>query len=244
MSPHAPAPDPTPLLEPRSIAVVGANDRPGSYADIVLRNLARAGFDGDVWGVNPRRTEVHGRPCVPSVADLPEPVDAVVVAIPAAGVPAVIADAVARGCGGAVVLSAGFGEIEGGRGLERELREAALAGGLPRVRPERERHRRGRLAGADVGRLGRSAGARGRGDDLPERQRRRQRARLAPRDPLPHGPLHGQPGRARRQRLAGGHLRARRACARWRCSWRRTATASAWPRRSPAAPSAASAWPC
>jgi acetate---CoA ligase (ADP-forming) len=135
LSPRAPAPDPTPLLEPRSIAVVGANDRPGSYGDIVLRNLARAGFDGEVWGVNPRRTEVHGRPCVPLVTDLPGPVDAVVVAIPAAGVPAVIGDAVARGCGGAVVLSAGFGEIEGGRGLERELREAATAGGLPLCGP-------------------------------------------------------------------------------------------------------------
>ena len=127
--------DPTPLLEPRSIAVVGANDRPGGYADIVLRNLARAGFEGEVWGVNPRRTEVHGRPCVPSVTDLPEPVDAVVVAIPAEGVPAVIAEAVARGCGGAVVISAGFGEIEEGRELERELREVALAGGLPLCGP-------------------------------------------------------------------------------------------------------------
>jgi acetate---CoA ligase (ADP-forming) len=135
LSLRPPTPDPTPLLEPRSIAVVGANDRPGSYGDIVLRNLARAGFDGKVWGVNPRRTEVHDRPCVPSVTDLPEPVDAVVVAIPAAGVPPVIADTVARGCGGAVVMSAGFGEIEDGRGLERELREVALAGGLPLCGP-------------------------------------------------------------------------------------------------------------
>ena len=207
---HAPAPDPTPLLEPRSIAVVGANDRPGSYADLVLRNLARAGFEGDVWGVNPRRTEVHDRPCVPSVADLPEPVDAVVVAIPAAGVPAVIADAVTRGCGGAIVLSAGFGEIESGRGLEQELREAALAGGLPLCGPN----------GNGIFAVGSRAPMWGdsvapmepgrRGDDLPERQRRRQRARLAPRDPLPHGPLHGKPGGARRQRLAGGDLRARR----------------------------------
>ncbi len=64
-SPRPPALDLAPLLEPRSIAVVGANDRPGSYGDIVLRNLARARFAGEVWGVNPRRTEVHGRPCVP-----------------------------------------------------------------------------------------------------------------------------------------------------------------------------------
>ena len=76
------APDPTPLLRPRSVAVVGANDRPGSYGDEIFRNLAAAGFAGAVWGVNPKRDEVHGRPCVPRVADLPEPVDAVVVAIP------------------------------------------------------------------------------------------------------------------------------------------------------------------
>ena len=135
MSGTAPTPDPTPLLEPRSIAVVGANDRAGSYADIVLRNLERAGFEGEVWGVNPRREEVHGRPCVASVSDLPDPVDAVVVAIPAASVPSVITEAAAAGCGGAVVLSAGFGEIEEGRELERQLREAATAGGLPLCGP-------------------------------------------------------------------------------------------------------------
>jgi acetate---CoA ligase (ADP-forming) len=135
LSRQEPIPDLTPLLEPRSIAVVGANDRPGSYADIVLRNLDRAGFEGEVWGVNPRRKEVHGHPCVPSVADLPRPVDAVVVAIPAAGVPEVVSGAAARGCGGAVVISAGFGEIAEGRELERELRERATAGGLPLCGP-------------------------------------------------------------------------------------------------------------
>ena len=127
--------DPTPLLDPRSIAVVGANDRPGSYGDIVLRNLARVGFEGPVWGVNPRRVEVHGRECVQSVADLPQPVDAVVVAIPAAGVPAVIRDAAARDCGGAIVISAGFGEVPQGRELERELADAAMTGGLPLCGP-------------------------------------------------------------------------------------------------------------
>ncbi len=96
-----------------------------------MRNLERSGFEGPVWGVNPRRTEVLGRPCVPSVADLPEPVDAVVVAIPAASVPATLAQAVERGCGGAVVLSAGFGEVESGRGLEQAMREVAQAGRLP-----------------------------------------------------------------------------------------------------------------
>ena len=122
---------PEPLLRPRSVAVVGASERPGAYGDLVLRNLAAAGFEGDVWGVNPGREEVHGRPCVASVAALPTAVDAVFVAIPAAGVPAVVREAGERGCGGAIVVSAGFGETAAGRELEAELRSAALATGLP-----------------------------------------------------------------------------------------------------------------
>ncbi|MFT3863645.1 MAG: acetate--CoA ligase family protein [Solirubrobacterales bacterium] len=125
------APDPTPLLRPTSVAVVGANDRPGSYGDVIFRNLAAAGFEGAVYGVNPKRDEVHGRPCVPTVADLPEAVDAVVVAIPAAACAPVIVEAGERGCGGAIVLAAGFGETAAGRPLEAELREAAATAGIP-----------------------------------------------------------------------------------------------------------------
>ena len=120
-----------PLLAPRSVAVVGATSRPGSYADETLRNLKRLGFAGRVWGVHPTRKRVHGRTCVPTVADLPEPVDAVVVAIPAPGVPEVIEQAGARGCGGAVVYGAGFGETPDGVALEQALREAAARHDLP-----------------------------------------------------------------------------------------------------------------
>jgi acyl-CoA synthetase (NDP forming) len=120
-----------PLLHPRSVAVVGATSRPGAYADETLRNLKRMGFAGRVWGVHPTRKRVHGRVCVPTVADLPEPVDAVVVAIPAAGVPEVIEQAGARGCGGAVVYGAGFGETADGVVLERALQEAAARHDFP-----------------------------------------------------------------------------------------------------------------
>jgi acyl-CoA synthetase (NDP forming) len=80
-----------------------------------------------VWGVNPRRREVLGRECVPTIADLPEAVDAVVVAIPAAGVAAVIDHAGARGCGGAVVFSAGFDEVQSGRQHHRAQDAVAAA---------------------------------------------------------------------------------------------------------------------
>jgi acetate---CoA ligase (ADP-forming) len=121
----------TPLLQPRSIAVVGATSRRGTYADETLRNLKRIGFEGRVWGVHPTRRRVHGRVCVPAVAELPEPVDAVVVAIPAEGVPEVIEQAGARGCGGAVVYGAGFAETADGTARQQALRDAALRHDLP-----------------------------------------------------------------------------------------------------------------
>ncbi len=119
------------LLHPRTVAVVGATERPGSYAGQTLLNLKMAGYRGEVWGVNPRRTSVYGLPCFPSLAACPSPPDAVVVAIPAAGVVDVVKEAGALGCGGAVVYGAGFGEIAGGAAREAELAAVAAAHDLP-----------------------------------------------------------------------------------------------------------------
>jgi acetate---CoA ligase (ADP-forming) len=119
------------LLRPGSVAVVGATDRDGSYGAQALISLEAIGFPGQVWGINPGRSEALGRPCVPSLADLPEAVDAVVVAIPAAGVPEVIEQAGALGCGGAVVFSAGFAEAAGGAELQAQLTAAAQRHALP-----------------------------------------------------------------------------------------------------------------
>jgi len=134
------------LLHPRTVAVVGATDRDGSYAGQTLLNLKTLGYRGEVWGVNPRREEVHGFSCFASLSACPSPPDAVVVAIPAAGVAAAVDEAGAVGCGGAVVFGAGFGEMAAGAiagnaaaveeaatgaGLETDLRAAAARHGLP-----------------------------------------------------------------------------------------------------------------
>ena len=119
------------VLRPRSVAVVGASERDDSYAGETLLNLRAAGFEGSVWGVNPNRTEAHGFPCFPSLSELPEVPDAVVVGIPAAGVADVVEEAGALGCGGAVVYGAGFGEVALGADHERRLREAAARHSLP-----------------------------------------------------------------------------------------------------------------
>src|SRR3954467_8316190 len=126
--------DLTRLMSPRSIAVVGATPREDTYAHETLRNLALLGYDGEVWGVHPTHREVLGRPVFPSLGDLPAPADAGDVAIPAAGVPAVIEEAGATGCGGAVVFGAGFAE-GGAMDLEDRLVAAAVRHALPVIGP-------------------------------------------------------------------------------------------------------------
>ena len=121
----------TRLLAPRSVAVVGASTRPGSYGNQVMANLVDAGFGGPLAGVHPSATTVHGRACVPCIAELPFVPDAVVIATPAATVPELVAEAGAFGCGGAIVLAAGFGETARGAGLQERLRRAALDHDLP-----------------------------------------------------------------------------------------------------------------
>lgn len=116
------------LLRARSVAIVGASDRPGALGASVLANLERAGFDGAIHLVNPNRAEIGGRPCVASVADLPRGIDAAVLAIPRAGVLDAMRGLAERGVGAAVIFSAGFAE-DGAQGLadQREIARIAAA---------------------------------------------------------------------------------------------------------------------
>ncbi|EQB10690.1 hypothetical protein RLDS_27295 [Sphingobium lactosutens DS20] len=68
------------LLRPRSVVIVGASDKPGALGASVLSNLARNGFSGDIHLINPKRPEIGGRPCLPSVDALPDSVDVAVLA--------------------------------------------------------------------------------------------------------------------------------------------------------------------
>jgi acetyl-CoA synthetase len=119
------------LLAPRSVAVVGASPRVDTYGHQALDNLVAAQFDGPVFGVHPRETEVLGVRCYPTLSELPEIPDAIVIATPAATVPDLIDEAGRLGVGGAVVIAAGFAEVEHGRELQRQLRENALRYDMP-----------------------------------------------------------------------------------------------------------------
>ena len=63
-------PDLGPLLNPHSVAVVGASDKPGSFGAQVIRNLIDFGYQGSIYGVHPRLTELFGRPCFASLGSV------------------------------------------------------------------------------------------------------------------------------------------------------------------------------
>ncbi|MFD5515450.1 GNAT family N-acetyltransferase [Streptomyces sp. NPDC127066] len=97
-----------PLLRPGTVAVVGAGRKPGSVGRAVLDHLRTGGFTGRLFAVNPGVESVLGVPCHPSVAALPKTPDLVVVAVPAAAVPAVAEQCGTSGVRALVVVTAGL----------------------------------------------------------------------------------------------------------------------------------------
>ncbi len=114
------------LLRPRSVAIVGASPTPSSFGASVLANLENAGFSGELYLINPRRSEIHGRPCLPSIDALPQGVDCAVLAIPRASVLEGVAACGRRGVGGVIIFSAGFAE-SGAEGRAEQEKLAAIA---------------------------------------------------------------------------------------------------------------------
>lgn len=124
------------LFEPRSVAVIGASRTRGTIGAEVLHNLLAAGFTGTVIPINPRATTIESLRSYPRVTDVREPIDLAVVAVPAAQVPAVVDDCIAKDVGAIVVLSAGFGEVgEDGRAREAVLRDRVRRAGVRMVGP-------------------------------------------------------------------------------------------------------------
>jgi acyl-CoA synthetase (NDP forming)/RimJ/RimL family protein N-acetyltransferase len=124
------------VLRPRSVAVVGASDRAGSVGGAVVRNLLTAGFAGRLQPVNRSGGEVAGIAAVPSVGALQEPVELVVVAVPAVEVAGVARDCAAHGVRALIVLSDGFAEAgEAGQARQRELLDVCRRAGMRLVGP-------------------------------------------------------------------------------------------------------------
>src|SRR5512135_585533 len=120
------------IFAPRTVAVIGATERPGSVGRTVLWNLISNPFGGTVFPINLNRSSVLGIKAYPKLSALPEPVDLAVIATRAPTVPDLIGECVAAGVKGAIIISAGFKEA-GAAGVELERRIADQARGKMRL---------------------------------------------------------------------------------------------------------------
>ena len=123
-------------MNPRSVAVVGATNRPGSVGLAVFRNILNVGFQGVLYPVNPRAKSVQSVKAYPQLADIPDAVDLAVIIVPAEIVCTVLEEAGQKGVKGVIVISAGFKEVGGrGVGLENRLKEVVEKYGICLVGP-------------------------------------------------------------------------------------------------------------
>ena len=121
----------TPLLAPRSVAVIGASDREGNLGGLAVRFLQKFGYAGPVYPVNAGRPTVGGLACYPDLRALPAPPDLAIIAVPADAVTGVVSDCIGAGVPAAVAWAGGFAEAgEAGRARQRELAALCRDSGL------------------------------------------------------------------------------------------------------------------
>ena len=118
------------MLEARSVALVGASSRPGSLGERMLAEVSRSPAGPRIYPVNPRYQEIAGRPCHPSLADLPETVDLVLLGIPDSALAEQLSLAARRGDRSAVIFGGAYEITAGTAGLRARLADIAHAAGM------------------------------------------------------------------------------------------------------------------
>jgi len=126
------------FFDPRSIAVIGATPIAQKVGNIIVRNLMenseRGLLKADLFPVNPKYPTILERKCYPSLRELPQDVETLVVVIPAEGVPGVIEESASKNTKAAIVISSGFREV-GNIELDEKLTKAARDSGIRIIGP-------------------------------------------------------------------------------------------------------------
>ena len=126
------------LFAPRSVALIGVSADQHKLNGIPFWTLRRHGYSGQIYLVNPKYDEIDGVQCYKAVADIPGPVDAALIMVPAAQVPGTIVECGRKGISSAVILSSGFEEVKDNKLLVEQLRAAAGAHDMAVVGPNCE----------------------------------------------------------------------------------------------------------
>lgn len=120
-----------PLIAPRSIAVIGASTNPNKSGGVLFSNLAKGGFKGSLYPINPGASEVLGMKAYATLADVPEVVDLVYIVLPQSQTVAAIHQCISSKARAACIITAGFAEAgAAGRDEQNELREIAREANL------------------------------------------------------------------------------------------------------------------
>jgi acyl-CoA synthetase (NDP forming) len=118
------------VFNPRSVAVIGASEVPGKASERRTRSLLEGGYTGDVYLINPKRSELFGRKAYPNITEIDKEVDVVMIVVAPRFLVQSVADSVKMGAKGIIIITAGLGETgEEGKKIETEiLDEAAKTG--------------------------------------------------------------------------------------------------------------------
>lgn len=114
------------LMRPRSIAIVGISPEPSSAGFLMLKTLEGYGYAGAIHLVSRNRSDIDGRPCVKTIEDLPDGIDAAMLLIPRVAIEDAVKSCARKKIGGIVIFAAGFGEA-GGEWKAAQDRIAAIA---------------------------------------------------------------------------------------------------------------------
>ncbi|HEX37813.1 MAG TPA: bifunctional acyl-CoA synthetase/GNAT family N-acetyltransferase [Candidatus Cloacimonetes bacterium] len=124
------------LFNPKVVAIIGASAKVGSVGHSVMRNIIGSGFDGIVYPINPKRTNVLGVKAYPNIESVPDKVDLAIIATPAKTVPGIVESCGKAGVAGIVLISAGFTEIgEEGQMLTKHISASLRRYGMRMIGP-------------------------------------------------------------------------------------------------------------
>ena len=122
------------IMQPDSVAVIGASAEDGKIGNSVMKNLIDGGYEGAIHPIHPRAESILGHPCHKSVADVPGNIDIAIFCIPARFVAGVLGECGKKGIPGAILIPSGFAEV-GEHELQAEVVAVARANGVRLMGP-------------------------------------------------------------------------------------------------------------
>jgi acetyl coenzyme A synthetase (ADP forming)-like protein len=124
------------FFNPKSIAIVGASRQKGKVGYEILENMKEAGYEGEIYPVNPKADTIEGLKCYPDLQSIGRAPDLVVIIIPAKFVPELMQQCAKVGAKSVIIITAGFKEVgEEGRKLEKQVLQIARQAGIRIIGP-------------------------------------------------------------------------------------------------------------